>query len=114
LNLINLRLLVSWLLCLSLAFAISLAPVAAADDHSRDVSCPIQAELSIEMLEFGSVLDQAQVEDGSNGCVTSCLNLADCVSSGSTLPPLSSAVLVVAATAWMSISPERLQRPPRV
>ncbi|MGJ7462543.1 hypothetical protein ACR80S_15715 [Halomonas sp. MA07-2] len=112
-NLINLRLLVPWLLCLSLAFAISLAPVAA-DDHPRDVSCPIQAELSIEMLDFGSVLDQAQVEDGSNGCVISCVNLADCASSGSTLPPLSSAVLVVAATAWMSTSPERLERPPRV
>ncbi|MGJ7458835.1 hypothetical protein [Halomonas sp. RA08-2] len=112
-----LRLLVSWLLCLPLAFAITLAPAAATEGHSHDGSCPIEADPSVELLstlDVDRVVGEAQDDASGSGCVTSCVNLAGSASPGSPMFLPSSAVLQVATDGWLSTSPERLERPPRV
>lgn len=107
-----LRLLLSWLLVLALAL-----PSAAAEvSHHGDVSCPIQPEPSVELLSLLDVdiaMDAGQ-DDSSSGCVTSCVNLSGGASPDTGLLPPSSEALRASVVTWLSTSPGRLERPPRV
>jgi hypothetical protein len=112
-----LRLLVSWLLCLPLAFALALPSAAVTHDLRLGDSCPIPSEPSGERLatlDVDILVDEAQDDFGGTGCVTSCVNLAGCVSPGTGLLPPSSEALQAPAAVWLSTAPERLERPPRV
>ncbi|PAU77276.1 hypothetical protein [Halomonas salipaludis] len=111
-----LRLLLSWLLFLPLVLALALPSAAAEASHHGDVSCPIQPEPSVELLSSLDVdiaMDAGQ-DDSSSGCVTSCVNLSGGDSPDTGLLPPSSEALRAPVVAWLSTSPGRLERPPRV
>ena len=111
------RLLISWLLCLPLAFAMVSGPAAAVDGPGADASCPIQHEPSVELLstlDVPLVPDDMHDDSSGTGCVTSCVNLSAGASPNPGLLPPSSEALHAPVAVWLSTSPERLERPPRV
>ncbi|MBD3895841.1 hypothetical protein IEI94_08270 [Halomonas sp. ML-15] len=112
-----LRHLLYWLLCLPLVLAMTLPSAAAGERLHGEESCPFHGEPSMELLSSLDIaigVELSEEESSGTGCVSPCVNLAGWVSPTSGWLPPSSEALHAPDAAWLSTSPGRLERPPRV